>query len=98
MFWNGICPFLGFAYLLTWLSQFFDERLFVLMDEAFGLFPNFINKLMPVQTDLMGMDVPMGHIHAATIIIISMYAATKLETKLAKLKIRKEEEIENETI
>ena len=93
MFWKGICPFLGFAYLLTWLSQFFNERLFALMDEAFGFFPNFINKLMPVQTDLMGMDVPMGHIHAAATIIVTMYIATKLEDYVSKLKIKKEKEI-----
>lgn len=98
MFWKGICPFLGFAYLSTWLSQFFDERLFALMNEAFGLFPNFINKLMPAQTDLMGMDVPMGHIHAAAVIIVSMYVATKLETYASKLKAVKEKEIADAAI
>lgn len=93
MFWKGICPFLGFAYLITWLSQFFDEHLYELMNEAFGFFPNLINKLMPTQTDLMGMDVPMGHIHAAATIIVSMYLATKLEMYVDNIKIKKEKEI-----
>lgn len=93
MFWKGLCPFLGFAYLLTWLSQFFDEHLYELMNEAFGFFPNFINSLMPIQSDLMGMDIPMGHIHAAATIIVSMYIATKIETYAIKIKTQKEKEI-----
>lgn len=98
MFWKGICPFLGFAYLITWLTQFFNERLYALMNEAFGFLPNLINKLMPIQEDLMGMDVPMGHIHAAAIIIVSMYFATKIETYVAKIKAIKEKEIADKKI
>ena len=93
--WKGICPFLGFAYLFTWLLQFRDEEWYEILNNIFGLLPNLINAMFPYQTDLFRMEVPMGHIYSAALVIISLYVTMKIQIRVIDYK-RKIQILENE--
>ena len=88
IFWKALCPFLGFAYLLTWILMILDISAFSQLDFFLGSFPRFIDSLFPHQTDIFGSEFPMGYIYCAALVIITMYFALKLQIKLLEKKAR----------
>lgn len=98
MFLKSICPFLGLAYLFTWVIQFFNENLFNSMNKFLGFLPNFINHYISYTTDIMGMDIKLGYIFASIFIIFLMYFIVKIDNFLNKIKIKLEKEIINKNI
>lgn len=79
IFWKAICPFLGFLYLFAWLTMVFEDPIFYTLDAVLGWLPSHIDALFLHQTDIFGMNVPMGYIYSAILIIISIYATMKIQ-------------------
>lgn len=80
IFWKAICPFVGFLYLFAWLAMVFEDPVFYILDAILGWLPSHIDALFLHQSDIFGMNVPMGYIYSAIIIIVSLYFTMKIQT------------------
>lgn len=68
----------------------FEDPIFYVLDGMIGFLPKIIDGLFARQTDLMGMEVPMGYIYSAALVILSMYFVMKIQTKAADYRMMKE--------
>ena len=92
MFWKAFCPFLGFAYLVGWLTMVFEDPVHFLINDVIGFLPNLIDKLFPHQTDIFGGEYLMGYIYSAALVIISMYAVFRFQIYVTDCKMIRENE------
>jgi len=92
-FWIYTSPAVAALYLLLWLVQVFNVSLFKKLNILFGLIPGFIDKIIPITADLNGMDVTMGYVYFATVMILSTIAAIKLENHIIDNYNEKEQKI-----
>ena len=88
--WKAICPFLGFAYLMGWLTMVFEDPVFEIINNIIGWFPNLIDTICPRKVDIFGGEHLLGYIYAAALTIISMYFAMKFNIYLNDCKMQNE--------
>ena len=93
MFWKAICPFLGFAYIVGWLTLIFEDPIHLIINDAIGWLPALIDGLFLHQTSIFGDEYRMGYVYSAALIILSMYFAFKLQIHLNDCKMTKENEV-----
>lgn len=90
--WKTICPFLGFAYIVGWLTMIFEDPMFKIIDDGIGWLPSHIDALFLQQTSLFGENYPMGYIYSAMLTIISMYIVFRFQIYVNDCKMIKENE------
>ena len=90
--WKTICPFLGFAYIVGWLTMIFEDPMFYLINDLIGWLPSHIDALFLHQTSLFGESYPMGYIYSAILVIISMYLVFRFQIYVNDCKMIKENE------
>lgn len=92
MFIKAFCPFLGFAFLVGWLTMIFEHSAFYLINDIIGWLPSHIDAIFPRQTDIFGDEYPMGYIFSAILTITLMYVILRLQIYAYDCKIIKENE------
>ncbi|MBQ8848234.1 MAG: hypothetical protein IJ003_04750 [Candidatus Gastranaerophilales bacterium] len=89
-----ITPFLSFAYFATWCLRFFDKDFYKIFDSYLGAFPNLLDKIFLIESDIKGIEVTMGYVLAAGIVVTIALLSFKLENKLEKLaKLEEDDEL-----
>ena len=78
-------PCAAFVYLAAWGFGIFFDGYFVYIDKILGLFPHIIEKVVYVESDIMGKDVSMSYIHFACLLIILMFISGKVLINLNKI-------------
>ena len=92
-FWKMLAPFLGFAYLVGWMTLIFEDPVHLVINDAIGLLPGFIDSLFLRQADIFGAEHNMGYIYSAALVIILMYFAYKFQIYLEDCRMQKENEV-----
>ncbi len=77
-----ILPSVAGIYLLVWVIQLFNEDLFKVLDNIFGLLPNIFNSMFEISSDIMGQDVLMGYPYVALMFIVAWGIVFKFGDKI----------------
>lgn len=73
------------CYLFGWIVQFFSRDLYERFDELFGFLGKYIDDLYLIQYQITGIDVTMGYVIAALILVVGTLIFNGIESKIKKI-------------
>ena len=86
LFIKYITPLFAFLYMVVWVVQIFDEKLFGFLNILFGLLPRMLSSIIDITTEIRGVEVQMSYVYVAgifvAIFLISSKIASILEHKI----------------